>query len=248
MIPAMEHDVTAGGIPLYRDRPRRTDEPRISRGDPALVAAMHRHLGRCFRRWDGLVLHERISPTVHLDVMVIRPSAAYPCLRLVTCGMAELPMRVPPGWPETRHAEVTIALPPTWPVSMEAFQDDRFFWPIRLLKHLGRMPHEGETFLWNGHTLHGDRARPYAPDTALCATLLVAPLVAPRGFDRFRVKGGRSVRILGVLPLYAEELEVKLRHGQDALDDLIAASDVIDVVDPQRRNLALDASSATPQP
>jgi hypothetical protein len=145
---------------------------------------------------------------------------------------------VPPGWSETPFAELSIALPPDWPESMESFRDERFFWPVRLLKHLGRMPHEGETFLWTGHTVHGDRSQPYAPDTELCASLLVSPSIAPPQFAEFDVGGGRSVRILGVLPLYAEELEVKLQHGLPALLDLIAGSDLTDVVGPHRQSLA----------
>jgi hypothetical protein len=234
----MEDDVTAGGIPLYRHRRRLADEPSMSRGDRVLIEAMHDHLERCFPGRDGLVLHEKISPTVHLDVMVVRPTAVYPHLRLVTCGVAELPMRVPPGWSDTPYAEFSIALPPDWPVSMEAFRDERFYWPVRLLKHLGRVPHDSETFLWTGHTLHGDRSQPYGPDTQLCASLIVPPLIAPQEFGRFDVDGGRSVRILGVLPLYAEELEVKLQHGLQALMDLIDRSELTDVVVPHRQNLA----------
>jgi hypothetical protein len=234
----MKDDVTAGGIPLYRPGRRLTDEPKMSRGDRWLIEAMHNHLERCFPGWDGLVLHEKISPTVHLDVMVVRPTAVYPYLRLVTCGVAELPMHVPPGWSETPYAELSIALPPTWPVSMEAFRDERFYWPVRLLKHLGRVPHDGETFLWTGHTVHGDHSQPYAPDTQLCASLIVPPLIAPHEFGEFDVDDGRSVRILGVLPLYAEELEVKLQQGLHALMDLIGSSDLTDVVGPHRQNLA----------
>jgi hypothetical protein len=147
----MEKDVTAGGIPLYRHRWRpATDEPTMARGAGALIEAMERHLERCFPGWDGPVLHERTSPGLHLDVMVVRATAHFPCLRLVTCGMAELPMRVPPGWSETPYAELSIALPPRWPVSMAAFRDRRFYWPIRLLKELARMPHESQTFLSAG--------------------------------------------------------------------------------------------------
>lgn len=235
----MEHDVSAGGIPIYRHRRRPlTDEPSISRGDHVLIEAMHDHLERCFPCWDGPVLHEKISPTVHVDVMVVRPTAAYRCLRLVTCGMAELPMHVPPEWSETPYAELSIALPPSWPMSLRAFRDERVYWPLRLLKHLARMPHDDRTFLWTGHTIHGYRSQHYAPDTRLCASLIVPPLVAPREFGEFNVGGGRSVRILGVLPLYQEELEVKLQHGLQALMDLIGGSDLTDVVGPHRHNLA----------
>jgi len=202
------------------------------------VVAMHDHLERCFPGWEGPILHEAISPTVHLDVMLVQPTPEYPCLRLVTCGMAELPMHVPARCSCTPYAELSIALPPTWPVSMEAFGDERFSWPLRLLKRLGRMPHEGRTYFCAGHSVHGDRRHPYGPDTRLCASLLVSPLTAPDEFDEFSVGGGRSVRILGVLPLHAEELDVKLRHGLQALLDLIDRSGLTDVVDPRRRSLA----------
>jgi Suppressor of fused protein (SUFU) len=239
MLRPMKDDVAAGGIPLSTPRRRwPTDEPSLSRGDRALIKGMHDHLERCFPGWNGPVLHERISPTVHLDVMVVRPTAVYPFLRLVTCGMAEQPMHVPPGWCETHYVELSIALPPTWPVSMGAFRDERFYWPVRLLKHLGRLPHDGETFLWTGHTIVGNRSQLYAPDTQLCASVIVPPLIAPREFGEFNVGGERSVRILGVLPLYAEELEVKLEHGLQALMDLIHGADLTDIVDPQRQNLA----------
>jgi Suppressor of fused protein (SUFU) len=235
----MNDNVTAGGVPLHRHRRRPTDEPSMSRGDRALIEAMHDHLERCFPGGSGLVLHEKISPTIHLDVMVVTPTAAYPFLRLVTCGVAELPMHVPPEWSETPYAELSIVLPPDWPVSMEAFRDERFYWPVRLLKHLGRLPHDDETFLWAGHTVHGDRSRPYAPDTRLCASLIVPPRLAPPEFGELDVDAGRSVRILGVLPLYAEELEVKLQHGLQGLMDLIGGSDLTEVVDPHRKNRAL---------
>jgi hypothetical protein len=91
------------------------------------------------------------------------------------------------------------------------------------------MPPDGQTFVWTGHTIHGDRSKPYAPDTELCASLIVPPLIAPREFAEFNVGGGRSVRILGLLPLYAEELEVKLQHGLQALMDLVGGSGLTDV-------------------
>lgn len=234
----MKDDATAPGLPPSRRRRRRADAARLSRGDRSLVGAMDEHLERCFPGVEGMVLHETVSPAVHLDVMVVPPTRTYPCLRLVTCGMAEQPMRVPPGWPDTRYAELTIALPPGWPVSIAALRDERFFWPIRLLKHLGRMPHTGDTFLWNGHTIQNHGSEPYAPDTKLCGSLIVPPLTAPPGFEEFAVDGRRSVRILGVLPLFAEEMEMKVRHGLDALWDVIGASELTDVVDPHRPNLA----------
>src|SRR5690348_13441801 len=118
-------EITAGGVPVYdHERRQVTEEPTMSRGDRGLVTAMHAHLDRCFPGAEVMALHEIHSPTVHLDVMLVEPAEEHPWLRLVTCGMAELPMHVPPGWSGTPFAELTMALPPDWPVSMAAYHED----------------------------------------------------------------------------------------------------------------------------
>lgn len=235
----MRDDNTAADIPLRRSRQgRRTGKPKVSRGDPALIEAMDGHLRRCFPGWDGPVLHEHYSPLVHLDVMVVRPTADHPCLRLVTCGMAEMPMHVPPDWSDTPYVELSIALPPNWPLSMHALRDERYSWPVRLMKQLAREPHECETFLWIGNTFHGNPSQPYGPDTRLCASLIAPPMTAPAAFGEFTVGDGRLVRIFGVLPLYVQELDVTFDHSSRALLDMLADADVDDVVGPRRRNVA----------
>jgi hypothetical protein len=149
-------------------------------------------------------------------------------------------MKVPEGFDETPLAEVTIALPRDWSMSQEAFQDERVYWPIRLLKRLGRLPHEHSTFLWYGHTIpNGDPPEAYAADTMLRCALIAPPVLAPENFGTLELDDGRSVRFLGVIPIYEDEMRLKLDKGADALYDLFDEHELTDLVDPRRPSVAL---------
>ena len=208
----------------------------MSGGDPELIAALDSHLDRLYGTGERWVLDEIVSPTIHLDIHVIPPSKDFDFARLVTSGMAERPMTVPDGFDMSPFAELTMALPATWPLKYEMFKDERVYWPIRLLKLLGRLPHDYSTYLWYGHTIpHGNPPTPFADGTKLCCALVVPPLMVPNGFSKFQVSGGREVNILGVIPIYEDEMRMKLEKGTDALYDMFAKAPAMsDVVDPKR--------------
>ncbi len=148
-------------------------------------------------------------------------------------------MTVPAGFGHSPFAELTIALPADWPTDHEGFDDERVYWPIRLLKSLGRLPHDHSTFLWYGHTIpNGDPPGPYAADTDLCCALVSPPIGAPVEFNEL-VVGDRTVRFLGVIPLYEDEMRLKLAKGTDALLDRFDDAGIGDIVVPGRANVAL---------
>jgi hypothetical protein len=233
-------EFSEGGSRIYRHEAKDSDELDFATGDGALIEAVDDHLDRLFGSEDRSVFHEIVSTTVHVDVHFVPPSDDRPFIRLVTSGMAQAPMTVPDEWDEAeRHAELTIALPPDWQLSQEAFEDERWYWPVRLLKMLARVPHEYDTFLWHGHTIpNGDPPEPYAPGTELCCALVIPPLEAPEGFDVLEVPDGRRVRVLGVLPIYEDEMSLKLKRGADDLYALLYEHGIADVVDPQRPSVA----------
>ncbi len=172
---AVSDETSPGGSRIYRhENAPAQGGRRVSGGDPGLIEAIDQHLDDCFGdEGDRLVFHELVSPTVHLDVHVIPPTEEFELQRLVTSGMAEAPMTVPADFGESPFAELTIALPPEWTINQEAFSDERVYWPVRLLKLLGRLPHELSTFLWYGHTIpNGDPPQPYAESTSLCCALI----------------------------------------------------------------------------
>jgi hypothetical protein len=227
-------EVSPGGSEVIRHEARERDFEPTS-GDPVLIEAIDEHITRVFGDRDGRVFHELVSDLVHLDVHVVPPARDRQWTTLVTSGMAERPMTVPESLEDCRYAELVLAVPPDWPLEQEAFEDERVYWPVRLLKDLARLPHEYETFLYYGHTIpNGDPPEPYASNTELCAAFIGMPTLTPDEFDELSLPDGRVVRFWAVFPLQRNELEFKLQVGADALWERFDEAGVTEVLDPER--------------
>jgi Suppressor of fused protein (SUFU) len=229
-------ETSPGGSSIFRHEQRaREFEP--ARGDPRLVEGITDHLARAFGTDDIGVFHELVSDLVHVDVHLVRAGAGRPNV-LVTSGMAERPMTTPEGSDVGRWAELMLALPPEWPLSEQAFEDERSYWPIRLLKVLARLPHEYETFLWYGHTIpNGDPPEPYAADTRLSGAILLTPTLLADGLERIPLDDRRVVHLLAVIPIHADEMTFKLDAGAAALAERLGQAGVTEVIDPARASV-----------
>ena len=214
-------EFSASGSEIFRHEPRE-EPPRVVGGaNPVLDAVtehVERHVGEVER-----VLHEVLSTTVHVDVLEVPPGEDRPFRTLVTCGMSALPMNAPS--PEQAHAELLLCLPAD-------LADD---WPAGLLRSLARLPHEYDTWLGHGHTIpNGDPPEPYAPGTSLCGALIVPPVMLPK---EIRVlHGDPPTTFYAVVPLHANEMELKLQHGVEALFPHFDRAGVSELLDPRRRS------------
>lgn len=210
----------------------------ISGGDADLIEAVSDHVDEHLGSGES-VIHEIVSPTVHVDLIPSPATADRPFHVITTCGMAELPMRPPDELPELSHAELFLLLPPEWPLDQEPLQDERFWWPLRLLKTLARLPHEYDTWLWTGHTVpNGDPPEPYDESTDLCCALVMPPMLVPDGFAVLERPDGAPIHFLMVLPLHADEMRLKLDRGLDALYDRFDDANLDPVIDPRRASTA----------
>lgn len=132
-----------------------------------------------------------------------------------------------------------ITLPGDWRLDQESFKDEVWYWPVRLLKGLARLPHKYDTWLGFGHTVpNGDPAEPYAANTKLCGALIVPSITVPDEFHQLRIHEHKEITFFAVVPLYAEEMTLKLREGSEKLLDKFTQMDINDIVDPSRRNVA----------
>lgn len=193
---------------------------------------IERHLGPVHK-----VLHEMLSDVVHIDVHWVQPTRERPWHHLVTSGMSDLPMNTPEGAEECRFAELMITLPPDWRLSMEDLKNLEWYWPIRCLKSLARYPHQYKTWVWRGHSVaSSDEMTPFAPNTKLCAVVLLPTLSAPDGFQEM-VAGDKHVSFFSVVPLYREELEHKIKYGVDKLLARFDKHGIGDLIDPKRKNV-----------
>lgn len=203
-------------------------------GDPDLVAAVDAHIARTVAPVKD-VFHEIISPDLHIDVHHVPPGSGRPFHALVTSGMSERPMNTGPDADEFRFAEVAILLEPSWSLAHERFGDENVYWPIRLLKMVARFPFELDTWVAMGHSIAtATPPEPFAPATGLSACVLLPPLSLGEAFMTMDRPDGQKTFFWTIVPLYAEELELKLARGTDALMDALDRAGVDDIVRQER--------------
>ena len=195
------------------------------------MEAVEEHIRKYFGEI-GHVFHELVSPDIHVDICVVPPDGEREYYTLVTMGMGARRMQVPEELAKYRleRAELAIALPPDWRLDEESMKDERWYWPVRLLKVLARLPIQSDTWLGWGHTM--DNQRPFAEDTKLCGAILGEPQnIQKEGFF-CHLPGGEEINFYQVIPLHREELEYKLEHNAEALLEKLEEADF--VVHPDR--------------
>ncbi len=228
-------DVSPGGSPILVHSREKDFTPAQGESHiEAISAHIERHLGPI-----SGVFHEIISDLVHIDVHVVPASEPFPYLRLVTSGMSDLPMTLPEGAPGSAYMELMVTLPADWPISGDAFEDEWNYWPVRLLKTLARLPHEYDTWLGFGHTIpNGHPAEPYAPGVGFDGAIVLPPVTAPEGFGTLQLDDARTIEFMSIVPLYPEEMDLKLKKDAEALLDRFDAKSIQDVIVPGRVNVA----------
>lgn len=180
------------------------------------------------------IFHEVMSPDIHVDVCVIPPEPGRDFYTLVTMGMGAHIMNVPDDLKSNQleRAELVITLPPDWKIVSE---EERWHWPLKLLKILARLPIECDTWLGWGHTI--DNGVPFAPNTELCGTLLVSPQGGINELnedaDICILPNGDEVHFYHLIPLHRREMEFKKMYGAEALIEY-ALAEVPHVVDIKR--------------
>ena len=210
---------------------RKNSEPEVYSEDE--MSAIEQHIKNTFGEFEN-VFHELVSPDIHVDICVVPPSEERDYYTLVTMGMGAHRMNVPEELAEYKleRAELAIALPRNWKLKHEDLKNERWYWPIRLLKALARLPIASDTWLGFGHTM--DNEEDFAKDTKLCAAILTGPQDTEDGSEVCILPSGEEVNFYQVIPLYRDELEYKLAHDADALLDKM--NGISFVVEPDRQD------------
>lgn len=166
------------------------------------------------------VLHELVSTGIHLDILHIKPSKKLPFNILVTMGASEYKMNMPENLADHfSYAEYVIFLPKDWHMSQADWKNDDNYWPIRMLKEIARMPNTYNTWLYYGHTIpNGNPSKPYSSNTKLDGCLITFPYLINEEF--LILNSHKKVAFWCLAPLYESEVEYKLEHGVQKLEDL----------------------------
>jgi Suppressor of fused protein (SUFU) len=224
-----------GGSEILRHKAREGGFEPAFGGDDAASRAVEEHFARHVGEAEH-VFHEIISHLVHIDVHVVPPTNGRDVFTLFTTDMSDRPMNVPDGYDGPKLAELMIRLPRSWQLSQSDFENERWYWPVRWLKTLARLPHEFDTWLGTGHTIpNGDPAEPLGPGTRMSGFIMLPPVSLPEHV----VKTPRGpLSVLAMVPIYADEMDLKLRGGASALVDRFAAANVSDMIDIERASVA----------
>lgn len=198
------------------------------------IDIIEKHIEHYYGNFE-FVFHEKVSPDIHVDICLIPPSEECNWYTLVTMGMGAHLMNVPNQLKEEQleRAELVICLPEYWKLDKEHLKDEKWYWPIRLLKELARFPGENNTWLDWGHTVSYDGPLSYT--TELCASILINPPCGNVGGNTCTLPDGEEVNFYQVIPLYRDELEYKLKNGTQKLLDKM--NDNILLVNPHRLNV-----------
>lgn len=234
-------EVTAGGSNVYHYEKLKEENgflyPEVSCVYlDEITAHLEKYIGD-----PETVFHEIISEYVHIDVHWIKPSANYPYNILVTSGMSDFPMYMPQGMENAEaysHAELMVLLPADWKISDKDFEDNDNYWPVYFLKMLARFPHQYKTWLGYGHTIpNGEDAESIA-NTGFGCMLVMPPFASfEEDFLTLTAKDGTQINFYALIPLYKEEMDLKLEQGTDALLDLFDETGITELIDIDRPNV-----------
>ncbi|WP_282132243.1 suppressor of fused domain protein [Cellulophaga baltica] len=203
------------GSPIYRYTNEDKNEFKGAGGDSSMYEIsdhIEAHIGEIH-----MVFHEIVSEQVHIDVHWVKPTKEHPFHTLITSGMSDKPMNTPEGVEGCDYAELSICLPEEWKISEEDFKDENNYWPIRFLKYLARFPHEYNTWLSYGHTIpNGNPPEAFAENTKLNTMILLPSILFGDKFPILELEN-KTITFYTLIPLYDEEVALKMAKGVDAL-------------------------------
>lgn len=225
---------SASGSPIYKHQELEKKTFTSASGELSIEEIsnhIEKHIGEI-----DMVFHELVSEQVHIDIHWVKPTLERPFHTLITSGMSDKPMQTPEGVEGGNYAELSICLPKDWKISEEDFKDENNYWPVRWLKYLARFPHEHQTWLGYGHTIpNGDPAEPLAENTALNSMLLLPTVIFRKDFQTLVLKD-KTINFYTLVPLYTEEVNLKMKKGVEALFRGFDKFGVNDIVNMNRPN------------
>lgn len=194
------------------------------------IECIETHITRYFGKFEQ-VFHEIVSPDIHVDIAILPPIPGRNYYTLITMGMGAHRMHVPEelAGQALDRAEMMICLPPDWEIHN---QDEKWYWPLRWLKIMARLPIEQDTWLGWGHTV--PNGEPVAENTLFSCMLLINPAAFDEEAAFCKMPDGSEVNFYQLIPLYEEEMNFKLANTAETLLDKM--NDNVLVVDIDRPN------------
>lgn len=228
-------DVTPGGSTIIEGRDPGADAARVT-VEGVYLDTIEAHLARHFGPHES-VFHETASEYVHIDLLPLPPTPGRPFWLVVTAGMSDRAMTVPPfeGAADWDRAELMIALPPDWAPDAAGLNAPDRWYALGALKFLARYPHRFATFFGPGHTIGNWQEGPsIGHDTRMDGFLIDWAWDLPEEACCAVAPDGEVINFYLVTPLNPEEMTFKLDRGAEALTARLRAAGAIPVYRPGR--------------
>ncbi|MGH3648230.1 MAG: suppressor of fused domain protein [Micromonosporaceae bacterium] len=231
------YDVTDSGGRSYRhpENPRELPPAEAGAGDyrDEVRAHVERTVGPVERVWPEL-----FARGVRIDLLMVSPTRERPYVTMVTAGMSERSMTVPPDIDAPAYAELLLCLPPDWPRTERDWANDANYWPLRTLRQAARMPHLYETWLDVWHTIpNGEPPAPLAAGVDFVAVLVTPTFLVGPDVASLTTASGTRIAFHGVVPLYPAELRLALDSGMEELMGRFGEHRVTELLDPHRADV-----------
>lgn len=107
--------------------------------------------------------------------------------------------------------ELFTFLPGNWPIGKEELGLDEYYWPVKLIKDLGRFPYNNQTWLGLGHTIPEPKDSPLYKK-GFESTVLLKSKMIDEDFQKVEFENG-VIDLLMPFPLTGEELNYKKMNG-----------------------------------
>jgi len=151
------------------------------------------------------VFHEFVSDIVHVDIAIIEPNPTKDYYTLVTIGTGAKKMN---NIDEYNRVEILIHLPKDWEVHSN---EEKWYWPIRLIKSLSRLPFENDTWIGVEHTIqYNDN---FFVDTNFSGVILTPAFDPSKEYKTVSLNKNNKVHFLQVLPITLEEMQFKIKNN-----------------------------------
>lgn len=229
------------GIFSFFKSKKRDSHIRYSKDNiPNSVKGIDEHLNQFFdKNEDIVVLDEIESEVIHRNIFIIKSNKERPYHILLSCGMSAIPMKIPEDIESSEFCEVMILLPKDWNIEYEFFDDERNYWPFRLIKELMMLPHPNKTWLGYGHTFEYEENEEYAENVGFNSVILLNSIELSKEFTEIKLNDNKVIDIYTLIPLYKEELIFKKENGTSKLLEKFDDFDIDEIIKIGRKNVCI---------
>jgi len=188
-----------------------------------------------FGRYENII-HEIISDIIHIDVAVIEPNPAKDYYTLVTIGTGAKKMNNIDAY---NRVEIMIHLPRNWDIHSN---EEKWYWPIRLIKSLSRLPFANDTWIGVEHTIqYNDN---FFVDTNFSGVILTPAFDPNKEYKTVTLKNNNKVHFIQVLPITIEEMQFKIENNcAELLIESLPHTDYNFIVDVNREMVVNELKS-----